>query len=87
MELCALNLDTWIRDRNAKELLPFAITAKIDDPKNLPVLLEMELWGSFQECLTIMVQVNVGLREIHNHKLIHRDLNPRNSKSFKDLKV
>ena len=76
MELCAYNLDAWIRNNEP-----------VLDPSNSVMQdilsYEYDLWRSelgelLDEIMIIMLQIAKGLELIHSCKLVHRDLNPRN---------
>ena len=89
MELCSFNLDTWIRvtnrpDRMLRTLSPEPVTVY---SKSIVESLadDSERWELLEESLSIILQITWGLNQLHGHKLIHRDLNPRNGKSL-DLK-
>ena len=50
--------------------------------KLAPELYNSERWELLEERLSIILQITWGLNQVHDHKLIHRDLNPRNGMSL-----
>ena len=86
MELCSFNLDTWIRVTKRPDRMLRTMSA--EPTASLKSILESddsERWELLEESLSIILQITWGLNQLHGHKLIHRDLNPRNGKSL-DLK-
>ena len=70
MELFSYNLDAWIRSQ--KGLYPPQMCPD-------PTVFYVSEWSDqIEESVSILLQITFGLLHIHNHKLIHRDLNPRN---------
>jgi serine/threonine protein kinase len=75
MELCAYNLDYWIRNNQS--------VYSIDSGAVQRSSYEYLCWTSglmdlLEDSLAIMVQILSGLTYIHKCQLVHRDLNPRN---------
>lgn len=74
MELCAINLEDYIR-KDFKTVLGLS--------QYLDPLSATDEVGGWMSCLTlwgIMRQITSGLEFIHNHRELHRDLKPRNGK-------
>jgi hypothetical protein len=86
MELCSFNLDTWIRVTKGPDRTLSTVSAKpTSSLKPIHPSDDSERWELLEESLSIIIQIASGLGQLHNHELIHRDLNPRNGKSL-DLK-
>jgi serine/threonine protein kinase len=77
MEICAYSLDAWIRNNE-----PLLSHIRSIPPPLLPRRLQSEFDDLREEAVSIVVQISKGLSFVHTQKLIHRDLNPRNSTIF-----
>jgi serine/threonine protein kinase len=82
MELCAYNLEHWIRNNESL----YSIDGSIIQRSSYEDL----CWASglmdlLEDGLVIMMRILSGLNYIHECHLVHRDLNPRNGKVFRSL--
>lgn len=74
MELCDLNLDTYIRRDWTKPGLRRKVPNFVD-VDNLPLEFQLAQIGD------IMKDITSGVAFIHSQKEVHRDLKPKNSNS------
>ena len=77
MELCAYNLDDWIRGNESFHQGTETMAYRSYDPRRW----RSNLWDAVEDGVNILMNVVSGLEFIHGRKLVHRDLNPRNSYS------
>lgn len=74
MELCGQNLKTWIKNRNADVFEKYR-TARLKSPSQPVDVLD---FLDLTQALVIFKQIVKGVRFLHAHNLIHRDLKPQN---------
>lgn len=72
MELCDYNLETYIYS----DRLPWLNEIYPSDPQSVNDIGLYNMWG-------IVEQIVLGLEFIHSHRLVHRDLKPRNGNDVK----
>ena len=75
MELCAYNLDAWIRNNMPLYQMK---RSDMDTSSYRYRLWDSDLGDMLEDGLIIMLDISKGLEFIHRCKLVHRDLNPRN---------
>lgn len=79
MELCDLNLGEYLsgkRELNAKDSSVYVPGNMVFIPEDGPIL------SKLQNVWMIMFHIAEGLKFIHAHKYVHRDLKPRNGKTW-----
>lgn len=84
MELCAYNLEHWIRNNEGL----YSIDGSVIQRSSYEHLnWASGLMDPLEDALLIMIQILYGLNYIHKCQLVHRDLNPRNGKVFQNYRI